>query len=153
MQLGELQSLQDLDLTTVNTDYPVLQPGIYPWMIKSAEIKDTNDKKGKLLVIGLELMVDAVDKNGAAVTAGFKHTHRIGLTPTDKRTGEMIGRDVALLLDAVFGEEGRKSIKLAAFNIETLVNQQITTKTAVQPEKDGYAESTSVRFVKKEVST
>lgn len=165
--LGQLSNFADLDLSTVSTDYPILESGIYPWNIGKASYEISKDKKSEMMVLELHTVAPAKDKHGKEVPAGYKLTHRIGLTPSYKldangqpivdqpvRTPEMIMRDVASMLDGVFGEAARKTINLQAFDINSLVNQQIMGRTSISPEKDGYPEQTRLsRFVKKEGNT
>lgn len=166
--LGELANFADLDLSKVDTNYPVLESGIYPFTIQKLSVDETKKDarpgvKGQMLVLEVVTDIPVRDKNGKEVPAGFKLTHRIGLSPTFKevngvpdleqpaRTADQILRDVCTLLDAVFGEEGRKAINLATFDMNSLVNQKFTGRTSIDPEKDGYQEQTRIsRFVKKE---
>lgn len=161
--LGSLSNFENLDLTTVSTDYPVLESGIREFLIANVKNELTKDKLGEMLVLDLKTTQVARDKHGKDVPAGYKITHRIGLTPTfDKSTGEAkrtadnIVKDIAVLLEAVYGEEGRKAIlpNIGTFDTANLVNQHIMCKTSIDPEKDGYPEQTRVqRFIKKEGST
>lgn len=166
--LGALANFENLDLTTVSTDYPVLESGINTFTIVNAKNELTKDKTGEMLVLELRLDHPSRDKHGKEVPAGYKHTHRIGLTPTfepdpngqpdyskPKRTPDNIVGDVAVLLEAIYGEEGRKSIlpNIGNFDMANLVNQKVTVRTAIAPEKNGYPESTKIqRFIKKEGS-
>lgn len=151
MLLGTLQALGDIDLTTVNTNYPVLAAGLYPFTIAECKVVPTKDNKGQLLEVGLKLEIGALDDEGAPIEAGYKTTSRIGLTTTDKRDGKMIAADVARLLDAAYGETERKLINLGEFDVERLIGVSIMCKSSVEPEKDGYPKQVRVRFVKREV--
>lgn len=147
--LANLASASGLDLTTVSTEYPILEPGVYPFNIVKAYYDRTKDKKGELLVVELVTTQPVNDKSGQPVGPGYKQTHRISLTPTEKMDAKMILQNVAQLLEGVFGEE-RKKIDLGNFDIAMLVNQSVLCRVATQPERDGFPESTRIqRFVKK----
>lgn len=161
--LGALANFENLDLSSVSTDYPVLEAGLYLWLINKAYYTKSKDQKSEMLRLELATVNAARDKTGKEVPAGYKLTHNIGLTPSFEkfpgtedddhskplRTPEMIMRDVASLLDAVFGEPSRKRIVLAEFDVASLVNQRIMARTTVAEEKNGFPESTRItRFIK-----
>lgn len=154
--LGALQNLGGLNLTDISTDYPVLQPVHHQFTITEIKVEPTKSNPNNLMmVITVETSNPALDKDGKEVKPGYKLTHRIGLTPTTddngkvKRSPEMIFRDIATLLDAVFGETVRKSIDLATFDAETLVGQSFTCLTSIE-KSDQYGEQTRLaRFIKK----
>lgn len=162
--LSALAGVSGLDLSTVSTDYPILQPGVYPFNIqkayydKSKPVQVTDPSTGEshehvseLIKLELVTTQPVNDKNGQPVGPGYKLNKSIALTPTDKMDVRMILGNVAQLLEAVFGEEERKKIDLGSFDVAMLTNQPVLVRVATAPEKDGYPEKTQVsRFVKKE---
>lgn len=164
--LSALAGVSGLDLSTVSTDYPILQPGIVPFLIQKAyydkskpkQVTDpttgeTHNHVSELIMLELVTTQPVNDKSGQPVGPGYKLTHRLALTPTDKMDVRMILGNVAQLLEAVFGEEERKKIDLGSFDVAMLTNQPVLVRVATAPEKDGYPEKTQVsRFVKKEAS-
>lgn len=150
-----LNSLADTDLTTVSTKYPVIKPGQYPWLVKESVVAPLKkDPSKSMLTLKLELQGDAIDNNvekPSAIPPGYVLTHNITLDPSEKRTKDMIVRDICSLIDAAYGEEYRKALgSLANFDTDQLVGQIVVAKTGVQAEDAEFPERANIaRFIAK----
>lgn len=154
--LGALASLtaggQDIDLTTVQTDYPRLKAGLKALTIAESKIeqKDGKDK----WVIGFITDNDDISTQEKPIKAGHKLTENIGLSVVGKRTSDMILADCVRVFEAIWGDAGRQ-IKMSEFDIESVIGAKVTAKVAVEPEKtveetgQTYPERNSLRLVKK----
>jgi len=148
--LGQFSNMEGVDLTKIDTKYPILQSGqLLPFEITEVKVDDNKNKDGKLLIIDLKLDAPALDKEGKEVQPGFKNKSRIGLTPSGGRDQNMIVRDICILLDAIYGEAGRKAIDLSTFDFNNIVGSKLTCRTFINPAKDGFDESTGLKFVAK----
>jgi hypothetical protein len=126
----------DVDLTTVDTSYPVLAAGVYPFKVDTAIVKPNKANTGHLLELDCELLVDATDSKGKPIKAGYKMTHRCGLSPTDKYSLEDIAKNVATIQDAILGHR----VALDAFDTDMLIGQRFIAKTKVTAETNEYPE-------------
>lgn len=151
-----LESLADTDLTSVSTKYPVIKPGQYPWLVKESTVGPIKkDPTKKMLTLKLELQGDAIDnraENPQPIPPGYVLSHNVTLDPSEKRTKDMIVRDLCSIIDAAWGEEYRKTQlgSLANFDTDSLVGQLVVAKTGVQAEDQEFPErATIARFIAK----
>ena len=140
-ELDILQSIQDVDLATVETSYPVLMAGVVAATIKEIEFKMIENKKGDTNPWALIKYATSqewktqpmADSPSRSVTSGFGITERISLKPwTDPKTDEVKNfglTRLAQLREAVFG----KAAPGSKFTPVELINQPITLKLKFDP--------------------
>jgi hypothetical protein len=145
-----IENVQDVDLMSVSTDYPVLATGNYLLEIVKATVEESKNKPGvKMIVLNHVTLTPAKDNKGNDIAAGFKMKNRIVITPTGDLTAENVARSIASLQEAAFG----KRIPLSEFDTDMLQGVQVTASVKVQPAKDQYPESSVIaRYIKKEVA-
>lgn len=137
--LDIMNNLDSIDLSKVETSYPILKTGIVPANIVFCEITKDDKVDAKPYVhvkytLGQEWETVSIDgAPSKVVNVGFPFNERIYFgTYEDKKTGEkkMYGVDrIAKLREAVFGkaEPGTK------FNPGDLVGQTVTVKLKFDP--------------------
>lgn len=154
--MAKLDNLAGVDLSEVSTKYPVIQVGVYAWRItESKVIPVKSDPTRSQWELKLELESSgAIDNKDQPIQKGYVLTHRVGLSPTDKRTNEMIVRDVCTVIDACWGEDFRKSLgSLDEFDTDTVQGQVAMAKTSIDPEDAQYPEKARIaRFIAKDQS-
>jgi hypothetical protein len=136
----------------VDTSFPRMQPDrVYKMLIRSPEIvaSKSNDKNF-MLVMKLETTEDGTDTDGNKLYKGFKFTHRIGITPSGERTATHIGKDLALLLQAL----NKTSISARALvgnpatgvapELHHIADQLIYVKVGLQKATNDFPESNKV---------
>lgn len=135
-----LAQIQDVDLATVETAYPVLMAGVVQASITDFELKSVEGKDGSSpwAIISYSLITpwktQPIDGNPSRdVMPGFKFTERIYLKPwTDDKTGETKNLGVtrlALLREAIFGK-AKPGTKLIPSDF---INQLVTVKLKFDP--------------------
>jgi hypothetical protein len=108
--LDILNEQNDIDLSSVDTSYPILPKNLYKFTVADIKIVPGKTREGsKVLEVKCELAEDAVAISGRHINAGFPLTFRIGLTPTEKYTESMRNESLARFMDAVVGESARKA--------------------------------------------
>jgi hypothetical protein len=137
--LDILNELNDVNLSDVDTNFPVLPKSPYKVLISNVEVKESKgDKGGNYLEVKMTLNQDGVKSTKQVpVAAGFPLTMRIGLTPTEKYPQDTIKRNLAQFLDGTIGESARKSgqglTPLEKFTgIEATARVSISTKDVEQ---------------------
>lgn len=153
--MGTLNNLAGVDLTQVSTKYPVIAVGIYPWRISESKVEPTkSDPNKNKLALKLELEGTALDKNDQPLQPGYALSKDITLTPSDKRTTQMIVRDICEVIDAAYGETFRKGLgSLENFDTDMLQGQVVMAKTAIDPENGQWPEKAVLaRFIAKDES-
>lgn len=94
----------DVDLSSVDTSFPLLVDGIYDLRCDKAEIKDTADHKGRLAELQLVTVAPATGRKGEALEPGATRIfERIMLAPTGKATWDMVLRNMGSVVQAVQG--------------------------------------------------
>lgn len=127
----------------VDTRFPRLQPDrVYRMSIASATLDKSEKTGGEMVTLKLATTKDEMDTDGKVLHAGFSLFHRIGVTPTEKRDGKSIARDLALVLKAV--AKTTTTPRDLINNPEMLKDQIVDVKIGIQPAKDGYPESNKV---------
>lgn len=105
--------LASVDLSEVDTSYPILEAGTWEFQIKSAEKKTSENTGGEYLLFQCSLVSsNANDITGAPLNPGYSMRHMINLTPSAKQIenkGEAqcekdIFADVCKFLDAIQAE-------------------------------------------------
>lgn len=127
------------------TKYPLLPANrLLKFEVRQPEKKPTTkDPSAEMLVIPLVLRENGVVSTaGDSINEGFVITHRIMITPTDKRTPNQIARDIGGLCQAL-GVTGM-TVRQVIDNPSCLDGKIGMFKTKINPEKDGYPESNSL---------
>ena len=132
----------DTDVSSINTDFPILAPGLQAIVVDACEKVRNKADSGDNLKITVKTLHPAVTKEGEAVAPGFKLTTNVSLTPTEAYTSDMVKKAVATVL---------KSCGLASLggNPANLVGKTGTINVTVKPAKGEYPEGNNVRFVVK----
>ena len=128
-----------VDLSSVDTDYQVLAPGSYRMRISECK-KEATKKGGEQLVIKLTLEdSNALDTKGKPVVIGYALTHRIGLTLSEKYTSDMRAKSLKNVMESF------KPTATGSFgDPASYLGEIAIVRTKVEPEKDGFPESTRV---------
>lgn len=130
------------DLTGIEREaYPVLEPGSYLCKIVECKTDKTKDGKGQVLVVTFATEGNAKSVEGKDVPIGYKITHRVGLTPTEKYPIKRVLEGLAEIRQGCFGLTAQGSFGDPA----QYIGQAVTIKTKVEKDKDGkYADRTGV---------
>lgn len=94
----------DMDLSTVDTSMPLLKDNeIYQFKIDKAEIKPTNDSKGRYISLDMVTTMPAKGIKNEDFGPGIHVFDNQNVIPTGKATWDMIKRNVAALIQAIEG--------------------------------------------------
>ena len=128
-------------MSSVDTSYPVLAASMIEMQIVEAKVEPgKKNPDSQILVIVLATLAENPDHKGGVVPAGYKLTHRIGLTETDKYTKDMLLKNLAVLQDAALGQR----IPLDQFDTDILLDKNMTVKTKVVAATDEFPEKSEV---------
>lgn len=133
----------------VDTSFPRLNPRVYRMTIRDPEVAESKNKPGAfLLVMKLETTEEAKDTRGEVLHKGFKFTHRVSITASEKRDNEAIKRDLATILQCALGDAS-KGMKIRAFldNPKIIDGKIVDVKVGLQKETDEFPESNTARFI------
>jgi hypothetical protein len=141
-----VNSLDSMDMSSVNTSFPVLRPGPYNFQVESMEIKESKKTAGQMsLNIKLKLLQEGQDhKTGAVINAGFPLFHTILLTPVGKLTPDMIKRSLAQFMEGVLGH---KNGPFKPF--EQYLGQTVTARVKVDSSEQYGDQNRIDAFIKK----
>jgi hypothetical protein len=94
--------LLDLDLTSVDTSFPVIRSGLYELIVKDSDVVRNNADNGDLWVLKLSPTTDCQDTKGAPMkAAGVTIFHRVGLSTTEKYPPEAVAKNVARVIQSI----------------------------------------------------
>lgn len=145
IDLDILQSIQSVDLSKVETSFPILAGGIVSCQIQDIDISAKESKKGDTLPwatikFALAQPWKTVPIDGAPskdVAPGFSFTHRILLAPwTDPKTQEVknIGiQELTLLRECIYG----KAPEGTRLDPNELLGQTVMVKLKFEPAPRG----------------
>lgn len=135
---GALQQSGDLDLTSVNTERPVIAGGsLVKFRIADSKAAPGAKDPNKVnWVLTLETLEPTIGTKEQQIPAGFKITTYTGLSATEKRTTDMIVADVVRNLDAIYGKAVSRTIKLNEFDLASVIGGEVVAKVSVDPEKE-----------------
>lgn len=103
-----LNDMDNVDLSSVNTDFPLLPKGTYEFTVTEAQVVSSKNREGgKVFEVKAALNQQARSTLGREINAGFPLTFRVGLTPTEKYTQQAIAENLAKFQEAVLGNKGR----------------------------------------------
>jgi hypothetical protein len=133
-----LNQLDSVDLSTVETSYPLLKTGVYPTTVASCQLEDQKaPKTGKNLVIKYTLTETAESVDGRQVNPGFAIMERISLTKTFKDDGspkyDPLPR-LAQFREAIFG---KAETGTGFMPLEQYIGQAITIRVKHDPHSKG----------------
>lgn len=132
----------DQDISGIDTNFPRLAVGTYELKITGAEVVQNKAQTGNNLKLSLETIHEAKSTVGEPMPAGARLNMYIGLVPTEWTTQNGIAKKIAKLMKAA-GLEGKPSAIIA--DPSQLVEKIVNAKVGINPEKDGYDESNSVK--------
>lgn len=122
----------NVDLTSVDTSYPLLAAGVYPFTVAKCEYGKTKDGTGNLVKIQLKLNVAAKDIKGAPVNVGFTINDQISVTPSEKYTTDMITRALKKFREGVVGKAPGPFAP-----IDQYVGQTVVANISIEEDKNG----------------
>lgn len=144
-QPGEIFDFASLGaLDNASIEKKILPANLYKFQVSSAKVvPGKKDPASRNLMLELTLVDPVTLTDGRVINAGYKVSHWIGLIPTDKRSGEDIASDLALLQVTFLGTKG------GTFNPEVLVGQEGIVKLKVEHD-DTFGDSNRIaKFVPK----
>jgi hypothetical protein len=134
----------DMDLASVDTSLPLLKDGeYYHFVIEKAELKKTNDGKGRFISIDMKTTMPASDIKGQPLGPGVHVFDNQNVVPTGKATWDMIQRNVGAFVQSIEG--GVPGARLSTVDqwVPTLPGRTLKAKIGYVPEgvskKDGKA--------------
>jgi hypothetical protein len=128
------------------TKYPLLKGDrVYRFEIRKPSKTKTQDGSKDMLVLPCATVEDYQAVDGETLNKGFTLIHRITVTPSDKRTVKQISADVGSICQAT-GVKGL-TVRQLIDDPSVLDGKVFDAKVKIQPEKDGYPESNSLRPV------
>ena len=128
----------------VDTRFPRLQPDrIYRMNIASSE-KQTSEKGHEFLVVVYATTKEEVDTDGKTLHPGFKFFQRTMISTSGERDSKAIAKDLAIILQGVFGKTTKVSPRELINSPEMLLNKIVDIKVGMNKAKDGYPESNKV---------
>jgi hypothetical protein len=135
--LGQLAQTGDLDLTNVKTERPVIAGNeLVTFKVIGSTVEPGKTDPQKLnWVLETETVREHKSTKSDVIPPGFKVKHYTGLVASAKRTSDMVLADVCRKLDAIYGEETRKTIKLDTFDLSAVVGAEFSARASVEPEK------------------
>lgn len=137
-EIDILQQINDVDLATVETSYPIAKGGVVQAIVNDIEFVDNKDKTGKSAAIKYSLnqpWETVPDENGKVkeIKPGYIVSESIWLMPwTDPKTNEVKNfglQRLAQLREAILG----KAQPGAKFRKEELIGQPITLRLVYNP--------------------
>lgn len=142
----------DVPLGEIDTSFPKLIPDrLYKFIIRTPDIVDSRDKTSQMLLLKLETMEDNIDTEGRPLYKGVKFTTRIGVSPTGKRDKTSVSKDIGILAKTVGGDVLKLKFSEFMTNPRIILplidNKIVQCKVGMQPEKDGFPEQNSFKFV------
>lgn len=146
-------ALLDTDTSTINTDFPILAQDTYQLKVDKSEIKQT-EKGGWCWNLELSTTERAKSKTGEDLAPGVKVFHRTMLTPTEKMSLELVGRNVASVTQAA--DMGNVKLgEIGSWHMQ-IMGKTLMAKVVIEPERTDkvtnktYDERHSVKlFIKK----
>lgn len=135
-----------------NTDYPILQGDkIYRFKVTKIELVESKSKDApadaKNLCVYLTTTEESRDVNRNVIHPGFTLRKYIPMYAGGKRTKEDFIRDVATFVKAVDGKGSKIPLTEVRDKPDQFLGRPVEGKVSIQPEKDGFPASNSVRFV------
>jgi hypothetical protein len=122
----------DVDLSSVDTSFPLLAEGMYDLEVKAMEQKKTKDEQGDMIVATFVTTREGRSTKGAPINPGFPIFYRLNLTPKGEMTEAMILRNLAKFREGVTGS------KSGSFGpIEQYVGKVVRAKVVVRVDKTG----------------
>lgn len=148
LELPEVVGLQDLDLSTVETERPELAQGQYPWKVTAVELAPTkNDSTKFMLNIECALQTgDAKSIDGKDIKLGYKLTNRIMVTPSGDLTVDMIAQKLKAVCLAIFGGHPPT---FRGFDWQQIVGGEFMASTVVGKDNKGRLRAEFDRMLKK----
>lgn len=125
-----------------DTSFPVIQKGIKDLEIVSGE-KLVSKSGNDMLVFKLKTTQEDRDLNNEVVLAGFPLYHRIVITPTEDRTIQRIGKDLAIMLKAAGA--GHLTPRQLINDPDVLKGSVVRAKVVVQKETDEFPTSNAIK--------
>src|SRR2546421_9854692 len=136
IQTSPPPELLDLVLASVDTSFPVLQPGLYELVVKEASVEKTAAGDGEMLVVQLATTQPSRDVKGNTLNPGTVLFHRVGLKPTDKYDHLAIVKNVARVTQAMKPQVSMKADSIFnGFNsaCKAFVGRLLTAKIETMP--------------------
>lgn len=136
--LGNL--LDNLNLENVDTEYPVLKPGLYRMRIESIEAQLNKAETAHNLVVKLVLSQDNCQSDAnEPISPGYKLTYYIGLKENPEK-GYDPRKNLAQLQEAATGTKGQ-------WNPAELIGREVFAKLVIE-DNDTYGKSNKVSYLK-----
>lgn len=147
-QIDSLSDLQNVDLSGVDTSFPVIAPGAYRFKVADVQVVPNKNKDGNNFVVKLtldQLVMSVPDAGGAAreISPGFPLTHLISMKPTEKYDQSAINRNLAGFQEAVLGRKG------SLLPLTQYVGLDVTCQVKVEESAEFGKQNRVSRFVKK----
>lgn len=140
---GDLLShLDNLDLTSVRTDRPVVKEGTYAFDIKGFEAKMNSKNTGHNLNIALAGISEMPTNDGKSVSPGFVLFDLVSLVKTDKYNP---AEKLAKIQEAVYGA------KQNGFKTAEMVGQRVMLKVTIEDSEE-FGQQNRVKWIKKTAS-
>lgn len=155
--------LLDLDLNSVDTSLPLLQPGVYKLQIVDSIVEPNSAGDGHIWRLRLETTEPATGMRDEQLPARFPIFTVLSLTPKGNATQEMIARNVASVVQALTPPLEERVPVRAIFDgswpevARKFVGRYVEARVGVQPERTDErtgrrfaAQNTIDRFIKAE---
>ena len=141
-------SLLNEDLTGTDTSYPVLQAGVYDFVISDLKLEATKKGNGSMLNIKLKTVIPATTSTGVVKAPGFVVSDGIFIpdpAKTEKpETVQMAKQRIAQLKEAVTGD------KAGAFgNPAQYIGRPVTARLKVEADEQFGDRNRVVAFVRR----
>ncbi len=138
----DLNDILGADLSTTETGFPVIAPGVYAFQVGQMELKDSKSKAGaKNLSIECKLTQPAADRNGKVIKAGFPLYHTISLAASDKYDPK---KNLAQFKEAVLGTKDGTFMPL-----EQYMGQSFTARVKIESSEQYGDQNRIDAFIKK----
>lgn len=94
--------LLDLDLSSIDTSFPVVAGGLYDLVVKESDVIRNKNDNGWLWVVKLNPVNDVKDIRGQPLKAASATLfHRVSLTPTDNYDAASVAKNTARFIQAM----------------------------------------------------
>lgn len=137
--------LMNMDLSSVQTSFPLVNPGIYPVRVAAISMVDNKEKTGKNIKIEFQITEAAVgvaDGQPCEIKPGYPLHFNISLVQTEKYDPR---QKLAQLMECFLGTKNA-----AIMPLEQFLNLEGTVKVGHSKATDQYASSAQVdRLIKR----
>lgn len=138
----ENKNILDLDLNEIDTQFPLLAPGLYELRIADSTVDDSVGGDAKLWKLTFETTQESSSVKGETLAPGLPLYHTITLTPKGKATMELILRNVASVVQActppVQGIKGSSIVDGSFANLANVfLGKTLSAKVDIEKERKG----------------